>query len=404
MKGLVVILLILAAGVTIAQEALPINIETALKLGGADNLTIREHRQQMELAVADLAKAREWWLPELYAGIQTHQLWGAAMNTDGRFGLDLNRDNLWMGLGLDLTWDFADGIYQTKASKYQLEAARHENQADRNQALLEIIDVYYLFASAQWSFQAYQELVAVADTITQQLKIQVDAGLRYHSEWLLANSNLRHMQVQMLNAKAVLGKSRAALMRLLHLSPDVILVSLDSVITPLQLLDPDTETTASIMEDSVWTRRPEYLSRQFILKAFEVRKKTVNEGLLIPELRLSTYGSYFGALKGQVTPLQIEQHPETQQLYSTAALNIGLMWQVPLGRLTYGGSVKQHDAKIQLQKTSLLQVKAEINEEVAAAREDVSTLRDQVGIAQEGSQFAAEALSQSIERQGLGTV
>ena len=64
-----------------AQEtARSIDLETCLQLGGANNLTIQEYKQKQELALADLASAKEWWLPEVYAGIQLHQLWGKAMN------------------------------------------------------------------------------------------------------------------------------------------------------------------------------------------------------------------------------------------------------------------------------------------------------------------------------------
>ncbi|NCP84466.1 MAG: hypothetical protein GW823_06125, partial [Bacteroidetes bacterium] len=85
----------------IAQDTIPINLEKVLELGGADNLTIKEYKERQELSLAELSKAKEWWLPEIYAGAQTHQLWGAAMNTDGRFFLDVNRQNLWGGLGLN---------------------------------------------------------------------------------------------------------------------------------------------------------------------------------------------------------------------------------------------------------------------------------------------------------------
>ncbi|MCK5281704.1 MAG: TolC family protein, partial [Cyclobacteriaceae bacterium] len=66
-----------------SQEIQPINLETVLKLGGANNLTIQEYKQRQELALANLSKTKEWWLPNVYAGIQTNQLWGASMNSDG---------------------------------------------------------------------------------------------------------------------------------------------------------------------------------------------------------------------------------------------------------------------------------------------------------------------------------
>ena len=115
-----------------AQDTIPINLEKILELGGADNLTIKEYKERQELSLAELTKAKEWWLPEIYAGVQTHQLRGATMNADGRFFLDVNRQNLWGGLGLNAKWDFADGIYSAKAANLKNKSIQYLTQAERN--------------------------------------------------------------------------------------------------------------------------------------------------------------------------------------------------------------------------------------------------------------------------------
>jgi len=44
-----------------AQETVrSIDLETCLQLGGASNLTIQEYKQKQEMALADLASAKEW--------------------------------------------------------------------------------------------------------------------------------------------------------------------------------------------------------------------------------------------------------------------------------------------------------------------------------------------------------
>ena len=59
-----------------------ISLEIVLQIGGASNLTIQEYRKRQALALADLSKAKEWWLPDVYAGTSIHQLWGTTMNAD----------------------------------------------------------------------------------------------------------------------------------------------------------------------------------------------------------------------------------------------------------------------------------------------------------------------------------
>jgi len=381
-----------------AQDTIPINLEKVLELGGADNLTIKEYKERQELSLAELTKAKEWWLPEIYAGAQTHQLWGAAMNADGRFFLDVNRQNLWGGLGLNANWDFADGIYSAKSANLRSQASQFLSQAERNQQLLEMINAYYELMTAQLNYNAYQNLVNQSDSIVQQIQIQVEGGLLYESELLLAKSNKNHLQVEMLNAKKDYNNASAALKKLLNIEQNIKLLSADESLLPLHF-------TAELeaVEDSVYLNRPEIKANELQFQALEMERKKYTTGLLIPELNIGTYGSYFGRINGNVSPMFPAQYPETQQLYPTSALNVSLMWKIPLGALTYQGDKKSFDSKMRLNEIEAEQFKVQINEEVANATSDLQLGKEQIEIAKEALDFTTEALNQSIERQKLGT-
>src|SRR5680860_952018 len=107
------------------QDTLVITLQNILELGGANNLTIREYQEREELAKAKLVIAKAWWLPEIYAGVQTHQLGGAVMNSNGNFYLDVNQDNMWLGLGLNANWNIAEGLSVSKAAELQSMASRY---------------------------------------------------------------------------------------------------------------------------------------------------------------------------------------------------------------------------------------------------------------------------------------
>ena len=67
-----ILLLILFTGlvgsINAQENKQPINLEIVLKLGKANNLTIQEYNERQTMTLADLSKAREWWLPDIYAG------------------------------------------------------------------------------------------------------------------------------------------------------------------------------------------------------------------------------------------------------------------------------------------------------------------------------------------------
>jgi len=398
-KYFVASLLVIATFTANAQETLPINLQTVLEMSGANNLTIKEFHAKQELANANLSKAKEWWLPNVYAGLQTHQLWGAAMNADGRFFLDVNRQNLWTGLGLNANWNFADGIYKTKSAKLQVQASVYETQTQRNNTLLATIKAYYDLQTSQMKLIAYKNLVAQSDTITQQIAIQVEAGLRYQSELLLSKSNQSHLKIEMLNAQSEYNQKSAELVRLLNLDSKVKLVSIDSVMLPM-----DFQEELLSVNDTTYKNRPEIKFIDFTILSLQTERKITTTGLFIPTLNIGTYGSYFGRINGVVSPMFPLQYPETKQLYPTGMLNASLTWNIPLGRLIYGGDLKQYNSQIKIQEIKSEQFKSQINEEIANAQQQLIIGKEQIQIAKEGLELTTEALSQSIERQKLGTV
>ena len=364
-----------------------IDLATVLKLGGANNLTIKEFNQKKELALANVLKEKEWWLPDFYVGTTIHQLWGNAMAADGTIFTDVDRQYFSAGLGINASWDFGDGIYKVNGAEFRVKAAEYQTQAEKNKALLTIIETYYDFLSAQLYYNAYQELLLNADTIIDQIQIQVEAGFRYQSELLLAKSNFNHLKVEMLNAQIECNNKSASLVKLLNMEPTVHLLAAEKFLAPLELVDIYSEQE---WIDSTYRSRPEFRRSEFILRALNTEKKTTTTGLLIPEVRVGAYGSYFGGVFSPMDP--------------TSALNASLIWEIPFGRLTYKGSLKQYNTRIALQKNYLEQIKATINEEVISAREKIRTIKMQMELSREGTELAEEALKQSLARQNLRTV
>ena len=168
----------------------PVTLETVLQLAGANNLTVQEYQLKYQQALAEQSKAKEWWLPEIQAGYSTHFLNGAAMNTDGNILSDLNRNNLWAGLGVSAEIDFKNGFYRALAARQKSEAANYFTIAERNQVILKSVQTYFDLQAEQLKYSFLQTMASQADTIAQQLRVQVDAGLRFQSEYLLVQKLL----------------------------------------------------------------------------------------------------------------------------------------------------------------------------------------------------------------------
>lgn len=239
------------------------------------------------------------------------------------------------------------------------------------------------------------------ETIAQQLDYQLEVGLGYESDALLAQSNVHHLKVKMLGAKSEFGQKTVILVRLLNLDPKTKLVSMDSVISPLDL---PTNFKIIEFENAHLQTHPKYLAGNIKLESLKTEKKTATLGLLLPEFRIGAYGSYFGDLNDPVSPMVPSQFPETNQLYSTSEVNASLLWRIPLGNLVYGGDVKTFNSKINLQQLENEQIETEINADVLMAKERLAAAKEQIELAFEGNQLAEKAMQQSLQRQALKTI
>lgn len=363
-----------------------LNLETVLKLAGANNLTIQKYQLKYQQALAEQSKAKEWWLPNIYFGASTHYLNGAAMNTDGQIFTDVNRNNLWTGLGIGAEIDFSKGFYSSLAAKQKAEAMQYQSAAEKNKMILQAVQAYFDLQAEQLKYFFLQELVHQSDTLSQQIKIKVDAGLIYQSDYLMSQSNYNHLKISMLQTKIEWQKKSASLANLLNLENNITLISADTFLIPLKLIEQKNDTTNY---KNGFEKRPEYLGLNSELQSFQTLRKTANQGLLMPKLRMGFDNGGFGAY--------------TTPLYNTYQFNASLLWNLPLGRLTYKGDLKKYDTQILIQQNELEQFKNEYQQEVSIANSQLQIAEEQMTIGKQALQSSTEALNQSIERQKLGT-
>ncbi|MBI2968742.1 MAG: TolC family protein [Bacteroidetes bacterium] len=363
-----------------------VNLETVLKLAGANNLTIQEYQLKYQHALAEQSKAKEWYLPNIYFGASTHYLNGAAMNTDGQIFTDVNRNNLWTGLGIGAEIDFSKGFYSSLAAKQKAKAMQYQSTTEKNKMILQTVQTYFDLQVEQLKYFFLQQLVNQSNTISQQIKIKVDAGLLYQSDYLLSQSNYNHLKISMLQTKIEWQKKSAELVNLLNLENNISLVSGDTTLIPLKLIEQKNDTATY---KNGFEKRAEYLGLSSELQSFQTLRKTANQGLLLPKLRAGFDNGAFGAY--------------TTPLYNTYQFNASLVWNLPLGRFTYKGDLKKYDTQILIQQNEIEQFKNQFQQEISIANSQLQIAQEQMTIAKHALQSSTEALNQSIERQKLGT-
>lgn len=369
------------------SKKIPINLPTILKLAGANNLTIKQYELQYELSLAQVDKAKEWFLPKIVIGPTMHYLNGAAMQTNGSVLKDVTQRELWFGGGIAGTLDFNSGIYYVMAKKQQSAAVKFEGQAQRNNVILEAITNYYDLMVAQFNYAQLLNLLDQSDTLTQQIKVQVDAGIRYQSEYLLAQSNYNHIKIELTEAQVQMRKKSDALLNILNIDTNALLISSDTGMAPLSIASGAADT--GLMSQYA-QNRPEYKSMQAELNSIQAEKKTTTIGLLLPKIVVGTPDALLGTFG--------------EPYYNQYTFDAGLLWNIPIGRIIYKGELKTYNAEINIQQNTMQQFGNDVQQEVADARAQIALSATQINFSKQSLEQANKALTQSIEREKLGTV
>jgi len=380
-------------------ETYQVDLETVLQLAGANNLTIKEFGARQDLARVEEKISKEWLFPDVFLGVSLHHLTGSAMNGDGRFFRDVDRNGLWGGLGVGLNWVPGEGIYKTLAAKQNTLASGYLLQAKKNETILSAIMVYYDLQEKQAEYNTLINLLNYSARISRQLEIQVENGQQYRSEYLLARSNYNNALVALQEVIKTLHRTSAKLIELLNIEDeDILLLSSVNEATPIALLDEHMITTD--LYDTSYARRPELQYYQNLIEARKFDQKRLSTGLLIPQLSLALTQGSVGPYNG----VPKNNPPEYDGRYEgTFEINALVGWNIPLDLLISGGQREKINTLIQLHQNQHDQQKISIRKELFQALSDYRESKDQLRIAQESAEFAEEAFKQSTERQKLGT-
>ena len=212
-----------------AKTQMPIDLNTVMKLAGANNLRVAEMDARRELAIAEAKTAKEWFLPTISPGVLLVGYEGNAQATDGTF-IEVNKNSFWGGAAITADWNLGDAVFSYLEAKQDIKTAEYATAAESNRVQLEAVKTYYELGAAQGKLTALNKIVKKAADITRQIEFQVEAGIRYKSDVLLAKANLNHIKIEQSNARWEILSTSNELLNILNIKDDVVLIVSDSIL------------------------------------------------------------------------------------------------------------------------------------------------------------------------------
>ena len=277
--------LALAVGVARAQAtsgAYPIDLPTALRLAGAQNLDIQIARRAVDEATANRLSAIEQFFPWLALGASYHRRDGYARAVPAGTVSKTHFDSYAPGGTVVAQVVLGDAIYNALAARQLVRASDQALEAQRQDSTLRAANGYLDLAKARALVQVAQQAFETSADYQRQLHEAVGVGIAFKGDELRVETQTGLYQIGIRQALEQQRAAAASLAETLHLDPEVELVPQDTDLAPLALFEIHTSPEAVVQRGL--GARPELKRSEALVSAAREGRNGALLGPLIPSL------------------------------------------------------------------------------------------------------------------------
>lgn len=384
-SALVALVCLTARAQTTNPSTYPIDLPTALRLAGAQNLDIKIAQERLAEARANHSSAIAQFFPWLAPGIAYAQHDGFLQDTPGNI-LDVHRNSYAPGAALAAHVNIGDALYKTLAARQLVHAADQQLEAQRQDSALAAAQGYFQLALAGAAVGVAKESLKINTDYETQITHALDAGLAYKGDVLRVTVQKERSRVSVRQAAESERIAAARLSEVLHLDPVVTLVAQETELSPLALIQTNAALDALVQQTLIV--RPELKQSQSLIAAAHQAKTGVTYGPLIPTLGAQ---AFFGGLGGGRQGV-----PDTfgaQEDYL-----VGLNWRIGPGGLFDFTRSRAAEARLRTAELSLERLRDQVTRQVVEAFTRWQSLSDQLDTTRRALAAAQEGLVLAQQR------
>src|SRR5437899_2491764 len=150
------------------NELVPIDLPSALRLAGAQNLDLRIARERLAEAKANYEGTLWQFFPWISPGISYKRHDDLIQNVEGNI-IDVHKDSYSVGPSLIGQLDLGDAIYRRLASRQLVKATDFALETQRQDAILAAAYGYFDLARSRLSVGVARQAVAISTNYSAQL-------------------------------------------------------------------------------------------------------------------------------------------------------------------------------------------------------------------------------------------
>lgn len=382
--------LTLALGLSSAKaESHTINLETALRLAGARNLSIELARERVQEARSLLEQERAQLLPWLAPGLGYRRHDGNLQDIVGQV-FDTSKQSGTAALTLQAQLNLGDSIYRMLAARQVVAANEARDDAQRRSIHLAAATGYTELCRASAAVVTTEESLQITDRTLAQVREAVAAGLAFAGDAVRVEVQRERNEATVLAARQDARVASARLAQLLRLPPsDELLPNLTEFV-PTRLVS--TNLALDALVASALTSRPELRHADALVNAAKTRRSGVTRGPWLPTVGAqAALGGLAGGRNGEFGNADDFQE-----------VGVGVSWRIGPGGIGDRSLVRTANARIREAELEREQLRDDIVREVVELRTKTETAAGQVEIANRAAATAKRLLNLTLARREFG--
>lgn len=270
----------------------PIDLATALRLAGAQNVDVQLARERLREAQATHAAAMYQFFPWISPGLAYRRHDGNIQDVAGNI-FDTSKQQYTLGANLQARLEIGDTWYKALAAKQLVNAADHAVEAQRQESILAAAIGYFDVVKFRATAVVAQDAVRIAQDYADQLQRGTEVGLIFKGDALRARGQAERNQIAVEQAREQQRIAAARLSQVLRLDASVDLLPADNELIPLTLTD--TNAALATLVFQALASRPELKRGQALTLAAGKNRDAATRGPLIPSLGAQ---AFLGGLGG----------------------------------------------------------------------------------------------------------
>jgi outer membrane protein TolC len=379
-----------------SEKPLPINLPTALRLANVQPIDIALASQRVQLAVAQLERARVLWLPTINLGAEYSRHDGQIQETPGQvFGT--SRSSVQVGAGPVAIFAVTDAIFAPLAERQGVRAREAGLQTARNDSLLAVAEAYFNVQQARGELAGAVDAARRAEEVVRRTEKLAAGG-----EGILADVDVVRARTEFARRDQALDTAQerwrvasADLMRILRLDPSALIEPLE--VPHLRITLVALDKTVDDLIPVALRSRPELATQQALVQATLVRLRQERLRPLVPSvlLRGANTNPSLGTLAGGYFGGGINDN--LSKFGARADFDVQILWE--LQNLGFGNKalVDQRRAENRLSVLDLFRLQDQVAAEVAQAYAQVQSAASRLGKAERELKDAVESANKNFQ-------